>query len=102
MNWMAVLAGLSAALNVYLFFGLLFLRKVIPQRIDHAKCIAHIADITSNRFAARLVHDLADRYENIDGQAELTRIRNTVYGADTESVPALWMREQAERIERGA
>lgn len=76
------------------------LRLRAQDKADHAKCIAHIASVTSNRVAAHALRDAASRYDSVDGQAEMTRIRNTVYTGQS-AMPALWMREQADRIESG-
>lgn len=94
-----VLSVLVALLGGLLLWGLI--ACVRDNQTDHARCIAHIASITSNKFVADRVRELADDYESIDGAAELTRVRNTLFPGSPAgtALPALWMREQARRIE---
>lgn len=95
-------ALISLALAVIALAGAVgcVLRVVWLSKADHAKCIAHIASVTSSRVVATAFREAAYHYESVEGQAELARIRNTVYkGSAGATVPALWLRERADKIE---
>lgn len=95
MIWLQVLWVLTVAC----FGADLVLRFRDRDRADHAKCIAHVASVTSNRVAANALRDAAGRYDSVEGASDLTRIRNTMYGPASAPVPVLWLREQADKIE---
>jgi hypothetical protein len=65
------------------------------EKADHAKCLALIAGFVGDEFAARVLDSAAADYNTMDGQAEVARIRNTVWGEGDEPVPTLWLRERA-------
>lgn len=68
------------------------------QDTNHAKCIAHIADYTSNRVVAIAFRDAADRYSTVREEAVLQRLRKT-WVQDGPSIPSLWLMEQADRLD---
>lgn len=69
------------------------------KRSDHAKCIAHIASVTSNRVVAMSLRELADHWDGVEGNSDKRRIANTLWIENGPTVPAIWLREQADRIE---
>lgn len=69
------------------------------HQTDHAKCIAHIASVTSNRVVAQAVHNLAEKWDSIEEQSNLRVLANTKYSIGGPSMPVIWLHEQARRIE---
>lgn len=68
--------------------------------VEHAACIAHIADVTSKRFVAVALRDLADRYENGREQALFERIKREQWTPKGPVVPVLWLRHYADTYEK--
>jgi hypothetical protein len=71
------------------------------DKTAHAKCIAHIASVVSNKFLAERMRELADKWDTSDEMSEHNRIANTLYKPGGPSVPAIWLREKADQIEQG-
>lgn len=69
------------------------------EKADHAKCIAHIASVTSDRFVASRVRDLAERWDSIEEQGELRRLANEKYTPGGPSMPVIWLRHQADLLD---
>lgn len=65
---------------------------------DHAKCIAHIADVTSKRFVAVALDDLAERYDSIDEKHIIEKIKREEWTPGGPSLPALWLYHHADRL----
>lgn len=61
---------------------------------DHAECLSTVASFVSNQFSAHVLLSAADALDGMDGQAELSRIANTVW-TEGDCVPVLWLRERA-------
>lgn len=68
---------------------------------DHAACIAHIADVVSNRFAAVVIRDLADRYDTAESRRVWSDLRQD-WTHDGPSMPALWLRHHADERDKAA
>lgn len=72
---------------------------VLAERAEHAKCIAHIASVTSNKFLADRIRDLADKYDSVEEITVHKNLARTQYTVDGASMPAIWLRHQADLIE---
>lgn len=106
---MGLVTGLVAAIIVlvlllaYLADSVIRLHAGIESadKADHAKCIAHIADVTSNRMVAVALRDLAKRYDSVQGERELERLRLThrVTVSDYVSVPGRWLLNRADELD---
>jgi hypothetical protein len=67
---------------------------------EHAACIAHIADVTSKRFVAVALRDLADRYEDGRETALIERIKREQWTPEGPVLPVLWLRHYANTYEK--
>jgi hypothetical protein len=68
--------------------------------IEHAACIAHIADVTSKRFIAVALRDLAERYDSNESRRVWAELRKD-WSSDGPSMPALWLQHYADKYEKG-
>lgn len=68
---------------------------------EHAACIAHIADVTSKRFVAVALRDLADRYEDGRERTLIERIKREQWTPEGPMLPVLWLRHYADLYEKG-
>lgn len=114
MGWLAVSAqtglifGLVMALLVLLGILALLADHVIrlhyrageEQTEKHAACIAHIADVTSSRFTAVALRQMAERFDSPSEMGALADLRRVYKVGQKKSVPAMWMLAQAERLEK--
>lgn len=104
MIWL-ILCLLAIALVLLAIMGLLLAererewRKI--EKADHAKCMAHVASVSSRTFAGMLIHNLAVKWESTENMGDLTRIANTRYEIGGPSVVSIWLNEQADQIEAG-
>ena len=101
MTWVLLsLFGLAlvALAAVGLIYGERQRQCRIEEKAEHAKCVAHVASAASTRMVAAVLRELAEKWDTVDNEEELTRIRNTKYVAGGPSVVSLWMHEEAERI----
>lgn len=80
-----------------LFYGERQHAARLAEKADHAKCIAHVTSVMSGRLISTVLHDLAGKWDTVDNEADLARIRNTKYKAGGPSVVALWLAEEAQR-----
>lgn len=98
MIWLLILMWLLTLVSLVMIFREVR-RSMEASRADHAKCIAHVASVTSNRFVAARLRELADGWDTAEEMGEHRRIANTLYRVGGPSVPAIWLREKADRIE---
>lgn len=66
---------------------------------DHAACTAHIADVVSDRFAAVVLRDLAERYDSVRGVSVMMKIQREKWTPDGPTIPALWMLHHADLLD---
>ena len=64
----------------------------------HAKCIAHVASIVSNRAIAESLRRVADEWDSIEEKARIQQISRR-YNPGGASVPAMWLYDRAAEIE---
>ena len=69
------------------------------EKINHAKCIAHIAAVTSNRMVASAFRNAAAQYDSVDERVVLDQLAREKFHQDSHSIPALWMLHQAELLD---
>lgn len=104
---MGVLLGLSIAIAVLLIVlalmadSLIRAHAALQQHTDagHAACIAHIADVTSKRFGAVIVRDLARRYESGEEIALINRIKREQWKPEGKALPVLWLEHRADLMD---
>lgn len=72
----------------------------IDDELDaaHAKCIAHIASVVSDRMVAVVLRDLARRYESIEEKPTMLKISRQ-YKQDGPSMPRMWMEHHADLLD---
>lgn len=70
-------------------------------RKAHAKCIALVSHYVGNQFAASVLEEAANRFETPEGKRKLHSLVETDWKPDGPSMPALWMRREANRIRNG-
>lgn len=98
---MGVVFGLGAAV-IALVAIVAYMAGRIADLVDsntvqHAKCTAHVADITSRRVVAMAIRDLALRWDSVEEKGEFIRLRRE-YSTD-ESIGKRWLTAQAEAID---
>jgi hypothetical protein len=98
---MMSLLGLTliALAGVGLLYGERQRQTRLEEKADHARCIAHLASVSSNRFLAARLRDLAQRYDSVEEAATFAELARTRFNPDGSSMPALWLTLQAERLE---
>lgn len=69
------------------------------EEMTHAKCIAHIASVVSNHAVAEALRQAADRYDSVENQSRMYQITRSWSTASPASVPSIWLRQEADRIE---
>lgn len=102
----AVLFGMCMAILSLVLLVAFLADQVIRQNgalaeddeADHAACTAHIADVTSRRFVAVALRDLAERYDSVPEQRVLTSLRRRWLESGP-SVPALWLLHHADLLD---
>jgi hypothetical protein len=95
--WVLVILALLALSNLALVRVVYLSRR--DGKVDHAKCVALISSVVSNRVVAIAFRDAANRWDSIEEQADLRRLAREQFKDDGPSMPALWLREQAAKIE---
>jgi hypothetical protein len=101
MTWLLMsLFGLAlvALAGVGLLYGERQQQARLDEQADHAKCIAHIAEVTSNRFVAARLRELADKYDSIEERPVMTKLQRQHF-ASGPSVPSSWLNLQAELLD---
>jgi hypothetical protein len=93
--WLLVVLTIIASCMV----GNLSLRLVTRDRADHAKCLALVSSVVSNKAVAQAFRLAADRADGIDGVADMRRLATYDWDESGPTVYALWLREQADKIE---
>lgn len=77
------------------------LRDAFDEQHDanHAKCIAHIADVVSKRVVAMAFRDAAVRWDSVEEKPNLTRLARKEYKTGGPSMPNLWLNQQADLLD---
>lgn len=98
-----LVVGLIAAVVVLNGLLLVMVRHIVrlseEHRADHAKCIAHVADMTSNRVAALHIRTLAERYDTVGEMPVLSQLRRESKIGEARTVPAKWMLHHADLLD---
>lgn len=103
----AILFGMTMAIIALVLMLSILADQVIRLRAeqtedveaDHLACVAHMADVTSKRFIAVALRDLADRYEEGREQALIERIKREQWTPEGPVLPVLWLRHYADAYE---
>lgn len=106
----AILFGMACAIiTLVLVLALLAdwiirLQHALNEESDstHAICVAHIADMVSDRWAAVVLRDLADRYEGGSETLVLNKIKREVWTPEGPVLPVLWLRHHADLLDAEA
>ncbi len=97
-----LVVGLIAAVIVLCVVIAMLANRILSLQADttseHAKCVAHIASVTSDRMVAVAFRDAADRWDSVEEQPNLGVIRRQ-YKPNGPSVAALWLRQHADRLD---
>lgn len=104
---MGVLVGLVLAVIVLILVIAVLADQIIrllsedneDDRADHAKCIAHVADVTSKRMVAVTLRDLADRYDAGRETVRIERIKREDWTPEGPALPVLWLRDWADEMD---
>ena len=100
----AFLAALCVALLAALLLACARLEHAMARLLEnrqaeHAKCIAHIASVVSNKMVATSLRQLAEKYDDPIEVATTTLELGKYYTPGGPSVPAMWLARQADLIE---
>jgi hypothetical protein len=71
----------------------------MEEKADHAKCMAHLTSVASNRFIAGRLRELAAKYDGIEEQAVLAQLARNRYQPGGPSMPTIWLNLQAELLD---
>lgn len=66
---------------------------------SHAMCVASIFSVVGDAHAARTLRSAADRWDSVEEAAMLTRMAREKYKPGGPSMPAIWMRAEADRLD---
>lgn len=102
MNWWIMASALwflSWVLTVLALRQSLMLNE--RSRADHAKCIAHVASMSSNRVAAMALRHAAEKWDSVEEQSNLRQLAHERYSPGGPSMPVIWLEQQAELVETG-
>lgn len=103
-----MIAALLTAVIVFLGSALAAMTWLVVRLLDeaqddgtaaHAKCIAHIADVTSKRVVAVALRDLSERYDSVPEQAKIRTMARQAWSKEGPSIPALWLMKQADLLD---
>lgn len=110
MGWLAVIGlfvGLClAVVALCLVVAVLAARLVYlsqdredDQQAEHAMCVAHIADVVSNRVVAMALREKAKQWDSVEEEPNLKRLGREVYKAAGPSMPNIWLNQQADLLD---
>lgn len=74
-------------------------RSRLAQTWDHAACTIGLMEAISKAHDADLLRRAADRWESPDEQGNLRILAREKYSPGGPSMPALWLRQQADLIQ---
>lgn len=102
----AVSATLGVALCITFYVIVRLINEIVYVRdalqdsedIEHAKCMAAVMQFVGDEFAAQVLDTAATDYDSVENEMDLSRISRLRYTEGGESVPAIWLRERAERL----
>lgn len=97
---LGLLLGIAGYVVVRLINEMVYVRDElqIAADVEHAKCMAAVMAFVGDEFAAQILDTAATDYASVENEADLSRIRRLRYKQDGEPVPAIWLRERAERL----
>lgn len=87
------------ALSLFGWFLREFKHREASSKADHAKCIALISSVVSNRVVAMAFRDAAARWDSLEEQANLRTLANTVYQPGGPSMPVIWLNAEADKLD---
>lgn len=90
--------ALVALAGVGLLYGERQRQARLDERAEHAKCVAHIAAVTSNRFLAARLREYAVKYGSTDERHVFVELSRN-WEPDRTPVPVLWLNLQAELLD---
>ena len=74
-------------------------REEQAQDAVHAKCLAHIADVTSKRIVAQSLREYARLWDSIEERANLQRLAREKYKPGGPAMPSIWLNYQADLLD---
>lgn len=112
MNWQidqstAILFGMTMAILALVLIVAWLVDTIIRQNAtlaeddytDHAACTAHIAEMTSKRWGAVILRDLADRYDSAAEVRVINQIKREQWKPEGPVLPVLWLRYHADLLD---
>jgi hypothetical protein len=76
------------------------LQEVVRSHEGHDDCIKQVAASVSRAHSASLMRHLAHKWDTVEEQGNLQILAREQYHAGGPSMPTLWLRQQADLIER--
>lgn len=103
----AILFGMVCAIISLCLLVALLADQIIRQNaalseddeVDHAMCVAHIADVVSDRFAAVVLRDLASRYDSTEEIRVINKIKREQWKPEGPVIPVLWLQHHADLLD---
>lgn len=77
------------------------MRETNRRQAEHAKCVALVSSLASDRIAAMTLLHAADRWDSVEEQPRVQQLIRDEYKMGGPSMPAIWLRHEAERIWQG-
>lgn len=104
---MGVVFGLTAAIIALVILVAILSDTILRARAEvdeehdaqHAKCIAHIADVTSKRIVAQALREYARRWDSVEEKSNLIKLSREEYRAGGPNMPAIWLNQQADLLD---
>lgn len=72
-------------------------RKLMADQ--HSYCVSAISEFCSDRLIAQWLREHAEKWDGVDMRPLLLRLGREQYQPGGPSVPAIWMRYEADRID---
>lgn len=69
------------------------------ERVQHARCLAHIAHYTGNEFAALVLRAAAEDYDRPKTQNEIQIISREQWVEGGPRIPSIWMSNRADALQ---
>lgn len=96
---LVLLVILIANILLVSFLIVHYVREIRDARVEHAKCIAHIAHYVGDAFAESVLKAAADDYDSPSGKRTLSALSRERQTNEERSLPAVWLIDRAQSLQ---